>query len=185
MTTRELKKYIRKQVRKANTRIRNINKRKRGVSKAVQQELDYLKRYGIIGKRGKAVTGYRTAKKPELIMRARELEYFNQWTGAESKAIAKEKDYKKYQTFINNNPDFSEYSYQEWRELVNVFGSLDSDLKAFEYEDTKRLHLEATQKGVSKDFLSAMKEASNKAKDSGKVMETEDLTDLLRGELFV
>ena len=172
-------------VKKANTRIRNINKRKRGVSKAVQQELDYLKRYGIIGKSGKAVTGYRLARKPELIMRARELEYFNQWKGSETRAVARDKDYKKYQTFINNNPDFAEYSYQDWKDLVNIFGSMDSDLKDFEYENTKRLHLEATQKGVKKDFISAMKDAKTKAKYSGEVMDTEDLVDLLRGELFV
>ena len=51
MTTRELRKYIRKQVKKANTRLKNIGKRKRGVSRAVQQELDYLEQMGIVNKK--------------------------------------------------------------------------------------------------------------------------------------
>ena len=63
MTTRELKKFIRKQVKKANTRLKDITYRKnltkKGISRAMQEEIDYLKRLGIINKRGKAVSGYR------------------------------------------------------------------------------------------------------------------------------
>ena len=35
MTTRELKKYIRKQVKKANTKLKNINKRKKSFIKGI------------------------------------------------------------------------------------------------------------------------------------------------------
>lgn len=183
MTTRELKKFIRKQVKKANTRLKNIGKRKRGVSRAVQEELDYLKQMGIINKRGKAITGYRTARKPELQRKARELEYFNQWTGAERETVAKEKDYKKYQTFLKNNPKFSSYTYQDWRDLVNTFGAMEDRLTEFEYEDMKNLHLEKTKAGSSKNFLKAMEDAQEKAK--GKGLSTEDLTDIVRSELFI
>lgn len=182
MTVRELKKYIGKLTKKANTRIKNINKRKRGVSKAVKEELDYLKRFGIIGKRGKAIKGFRGRRKAELQRQARELEYFNQWTGAEKRAVAQEKDYKKYQTFKKNNPEFAGYSYQDWKDFVGVMGSMEDKLKEFEYEDTKQLHIEATEKQIKKDFLEAMKEA--KEKTSGGVFDTEDLTDMLRSELF-
>lgn len=185
MTTRELKKHIKRLVKKANTKLKNINKRKRGVSRAVQQEIDYLKRLGIINKRGKAVTGYRTARKSELQKKARELEYFDQWKGSETKAIAADKDYKKYMSFVNNprNKMFANYSYQDWKDLVNMFGSMEDKLQEFEYEDMKRLHVEATNKGTKKDMLSAMMEAQKAS--AGKGFDTEDLTDLVRSELFI
>ena len=182
MTTRELKKFIRKQVKKANTRLKNIGKRKRGVSRAVQQELDYLEQMGIVNKRGKAITGYRTARKAELQRRARELEYFNQWTGAETEVIAKEKDYKKYQSFIKNNPKFSNYSYQDWRDLVNTFGAMEDKLSDFEYEDMKNLHLEKTNAGSKVNLLKAMENAQDQVKGQGKT--TEELTDIVRGIIF-
>ena len=182
MTTRELKKFIRKQVKKANTRLKNIGKRKRGISRAVQQELDYLKQMGIINKRGKAITGYRTARKAELQRRARELEYFNQWKGSETQAIAKEKDYKKYQSFIKNNPKFSGYSYQDWRDLVNTFGAMEDKLSDFEYEDMKNLHLEKTNAGSKVNLLKAMENAQDQVKGQGKT--TEELTDIVRGIIF-
>ena len=185
MTTRELKKFIRKQVKKANTRLKNIYKRKRGVSKAVQEEISYLEKLGIINKRGRAVTGYRLARKPELQKKARELEYFNQWKGSETRAIARDRDYKKYQAFINNpdNADFADYSYQQWKDLVEVFGAMSDELKSYGYEDMKELHKEANEKGVKVDFLSTMKKVQENNKGQG--LDKEDLTDLMRSELFV
>ena len=47
----------------------------------------------------------------------------------------------------------------------------------------KRLHIEATQKGTKMDLMSAMGEARKKAGGVG--LSTEDLTDLVRSELFV
>lgn len=187
MTTRELKKYIRKQVKKANTRLKNLAKRKKGVSRAVTEELDYLRKLGIINKKGKAVTGYRTATKVEMQKKARELEYFNDWKGSETEAIAAERDYKKYQAFIQNpeNSKFKDYSYTEWKDLVTTFGAMEDKLKDFEYEDMKQLHLESTQQKSSIDFLSAMVEAKRKSKTGGtQPLTTMDLTDLVRSELF-
>lgn len=183
MTVKELKKYIRKETRKANTRLKNIGKRKRGVSRAVEEELNYLKRQGIIGKRGRAKLGFRGKRKEELQRQARELDYFNQWTGAEKETIAQDKDWKKYQTFKSKHPEFSNYSYQDWRDIVNVFASMEDKLTEFEYEDTKRLHIEATEKGSSVNFLKAMENAHDEAQ--GKGFDTDDMTDLLRSELFV
>lgn len=184
MTTRELKKHIKRLVKKANTKLRNIKKRKRGVSRAVEQEIEYLKRIGIINKHGRAITGYRLARKTELQKRARELEYFDQWKGSETKAVAADKDYKKYKSFIENprNKMFANYSYQDWKDLVNTFGAMEDKLQEFEYEDMKRLHIEATNKNTKKDLLSAMTEAQKASKGRG--LDTEDLTDLVRSELF-
>lgn len=183
MTTRELRKFIRKEVKKANTRLRNIGKRKRGVSRAVEQELDYLKKIGLINKQGKAITSYKYARKEELKRIAHEYEYFNQWTGAEKQTVARDKDWKKYQTFISRHPEFSNYSYQDWREIVGVFASMEDKLVEFEYEDTKRLHIEATEKGNSVNFIKAMEKAQEQAK--GKGFDTDDMTDLLRSNLFI
>lgn len=184
MTTRELKKYIRKQVKKANTKLKNLKKRKRGYSKAVSEELDYLQQLGIMGKRGKFVTGYRTASKAELQKKARELDYFNEWKGSETIAVAKEKDYKKYQAFINNpdNADFADYSYQQWRDLVEMFGAIGSELESYGYEDMKELHKEMNDKSVKADIVSTMKKVQDTNKDKG--FDQEDFTDLIRSELF-
>ena len=181
MTTRELKKLIKKLVKKANTKLKNIGKRKK-VSKAVEEEIEYLKSIGIIGKRGKAVTGYRLASKAELQKKARELTYFNQWKGSETVAQAKEKDYKKYESFKEHNPDFAHYSYQQWRDLVELFGAMGDELKSFDYEDMKQLHLEASIKNTKIDMVSAMKNVQRDKKGAG--VTSEDLTDYARDVIF-
>lgn len=185
MTTRELKALIRKEVKKANTKLKNIRKRKK-VSRAVQEEIDYLKSIGVIGKRNKAVTGYRLASKAELQKKAKELQYFNKWKGSETVAMARDKDYKKYQSFINNprNAEFSHYSYQQWRDMVEMFGAMDDKLKDFDYEDMKQLHLEATTKDRKIDMLSAMQVAQREAKKSNNTVSTETLTDFVRDVIF-
>ncbi len=186
MTVKELKKYIRRQTKKANTRLKNIGKRKRGVSRAVTQELQYLKKQGIIGKRGRATLGFRGKRKDELQRQARELDYFNQWTGAEKETVAQDKDWKKYQTFKSRHPEFASYSYQDWRDIVNVFASMENKLTEFEYEDTKRLHIEATEKGSTVNFIKAMEAAQARAKVEGKTrtIDTDDLTEFLRSNIF-
>lgn len=177
-----MKKYIKRLTKKANTRIRNIGKRKK-VSKAVKDEMGYLKNKGIIGKHGKAILGFKGKRKVDLQAQARELEYFNQWKGSETKAIARKQDLKKYETFIQNNPEFSNYSYQEWEELVTVFGQVQDKLNSFGYEDMKQLHLESRARDTKKDFVTTMKRIYEEGK--GKGLTQEDLVDLMRQELFV
>ena len=74
MTVKELKKFIRKETKKANTRLRRIFNKKK-ISRAVSEEVEYLKTKGIIGKRNKAILGFRSKTKSELQSQARELEY--------------------------------------------------------------------------------------------------------------
>lgn len=176
-----MKKYIRKLTRKANTRLRNINKRKK-VSKAVSDEMGYLRKKGIIGKTGKAIYGFRGKRKVDLQSQARELEYFNQWKGSETKAVARKQDYKKYESFIANNPEFAHYSYQDWQELVTVFGQVQHELESYGYENMKQLHLEANAKDTKRDFVSTMLKVYDENKGKGK--NTEMLVDLFRRELF-
>ena len=187
MTTRELRKFIRKEVKKANTKLRNIKKRKRGVSKAVAEELESLKKMGIIGKSGRVVTGYRLSSKKELQRKARELEYFNQWKGSETVAVAKAKDYKKYQAFINNpdNSDFANFSYNQWRELVEMFGALNDELKGYDYEGMKALFQEVNEKEVKVDFQSVMEQVMKDHTNDTTPLTPEALTDYMRKALFI
>lgn len=148
----------------------------------MSDEISYLKKKGIIGKKDKAIYGFRGKRKADLQSQARELEYFNQWKGSETKAVAKEKDLKKYKTFIQNNPEFANYSYQEWEELVTMFGQVQDKLNSFGYEDMKQLHLESNVKDTKKDFVATMKKIHDEGK--GKGLTQEDLVDLMRQELF-
>lgn len=181
MTVKQLKKYIGRLTRKANTRLKNISKRKK-VSKAVTDEVSYLKKKGIIGKSGKAIKGFRGKRKVDLQKQARELEYFNQWKGSETVAIARKQDLKKYETFIQNNPEFANYSYKDWQELVTMFGQVQDKLNSFGYEDMKQLHLESKANNTKKDFVTTMKKISESNKGAG--LKQEDLVDLMRKELF-
>ena len=161
--------------------MKNIGKRKK-VSKAVTDEMNYLKKKGMIGKRGNVIYGFNGKRKADLQAQARELEYFNQWKGSETKAVARKQDLKKYETFIQNNPEFANYSYQEWEELVTMFGQVQDKLNSFGYEDMKQLHLESTARDTKKDFVTTMKKIHEQGK--GKGLTQEDLVDLMRQELF-
>ena len=188
MTTRELKKFIRQQVKKANTRLKDITYRKnltkKGISRAMQEEIDYLKRLGILNKRGKAVTGYRLARKSELQRRARELEYFNQWRGSESKHIARTEDMKKYEKFIKNHPRFAGYSYQDWKNMVENLGAMSEELESYGYvsENMIQLDKEIKERGSKKQLIDVVDTVKSKAKGQG--FTQEQLVDAIRQELY-
>lgn len=181
MTVSELKKFIRKETKKANTRLNRILKKKK-VSKAVKEEVDYLKTKGIIGKRNKAILGFRGKTKSELQSQARELEYFNQWRGTETKEVRDKTNLAKYQTFTTNNPEFSGYSYQEWRDLVEVFGSTENFIESFGYENLKELHKESVNSGRKVNLAGAMRSIMKQSK--GSQLTQEDVIDMLRSEIF-
>lgn len=181
MTVKELKKYIGKLTKKANTRLNRVSKKKQ-TSKAVQEEINILKKKGYIGKSNKAIKNFRGKRKEDLKAQARELEYFNQWKGTETKEVRDTTNLKKYQTFKEKNPEFGDYSYQEWRDLVEIFGSTEDFLKSFGYEDVKQLHREATEKNSTIDFASAMRKIIHENKGAG--LTQEDAIDILRSEVF-
>lgn len=181
MTVKELKKYIRKETKKANTRLNRIFKKKK-ISRAVEEEVGYLKTKGIIGKRNKAVLGFGGKTKAELQSQARELEYFNQWKGTETKEVRDSTNLSKYKSFVNNNPDFADYSYQEWRDLVEVFGSTENFVSSFGYENLKELHKETVNNGKRVDMAKAMRDIMKHSK--GAQLSQEDVVDMLRSSLF-
>lgn len=181
MTVKELKKFIRKETKKANTRLRRIFNKKK-ISRAVSEEVEYLKTKGIIGKRNKAILGFGSKTKSELQSQARELEYFNQWKGTETKEVRDKTNLAKYQSFVTNNKEFSDYSYQEWRDLVELFGSTENFIESFGYENLKELHKEATEEGRKVNFASKMRNIMKQSK--GASFSQEDIIDMLRSEVF-
>lgn len=181
MTVKELKKFIRKETKKANTRLRRIFNKKK-ISRAVSEEVEYLKTKGIIGKRNKAILGFGSKTKSELQSQARELEYFNQWKGTETKEVRDKTNLAKYQSFVTNNKEFSDYSYQEWRDLVELFGSTENFIESFGYENLKELHKEATEEGKKVNFASKMRNIMKQSK--GASFSQEDIIDMLRSEVF-
>lgn len=181
MTVKELKKFIRKETKKANTRLRRIFNKKK-ISRAVSEEVEYLKTKGIIGKRNKAILGFGGKTKSELQSQARELEYFNQWKGTETKEVRDKTNLAKYQSFVTNNKEFSDYSYQEWRDLVELFGSTENFIESFGYENLKELHKEATEEGRKVNFASKMRNIMKQSK--GASFSQEDIIDMLRSEVF-
>lgn len=150
----------------------------------MQEEIDYLKRLGIINKRGRAVTGYRLARKSELQRKARELEYFNQWRGSETKHIARAEDIKKYKKFIKNHPKFADYSYQDWKNMVENLGSMSEELESYGYvsENIIQLDKEIKETKNRKQLMDVVNDVKNNA--TGKGWTQEQLVDALRKELF-
>ena len=145
-------------------------------------ETVFFKKHTIYDDINKAVLGFRGKTKAELQSQARELEYFNQWKGTETKEVRDKTNLAKYQTFVTNNPEFSDYSYQEWRDLVEVFGSTENFIDSFGYENLKELHKESVNNGKKINLAGAMRDIMKSSK--GAQFTQEDVIDLLRSEIF-
>lgn len=181
MTVKELKEYIRKLTSKSNKILERIDNKKK-VSQAVKKEVEMLQRKGIIGKRGKAVLGFSGKDKAQLKSQARELEYFNQWKGTETKEVRDKTNYAKYTSFVKNNKEFADYSYQEWRDLVETLGSTEDFINSFGYENLKQLHREATEKNTTINLADEMRKIIKESKGAG--LSQEDVIDTLRSNIF-
>lgn len=177
MSVKELQAYIRKKTEKANVTISKINKDT--ASKAVQRELQVLEQRGILGKRGKAVLGFRGKTKEELKAQARELEYFSQWKGTETREKARRRDREKYKSFIRNNPDFKDFSFSDWRTMVELFGTQENWVQSFGYENMKELNKEVVKTGRNVNFVKEIQKVMEQ-----KPVTKEDAIDLLRKSIF-
>ena len=78
--------------------------------------------------------------------------------------------------------EFADYSYQEWRDLVELFGSTENFIESFGYENLKELHKEATEGGKKVNFASKMRQIMKQSK--GASFSQEDIIDMLRSEVF-
>lgn len=175
MTVRELKSYIRKLTSSVNEKINEY----KGDSTLIKSEISTLKSLGTGNMKSKKVgLGFLGKKKSELVQQARELEYFENWDietpSGRRKIEARER--RAWETFSRRNP---EYSYDEWRNLVEVFGAIGKkDLDKFGSEQVRELNKEMTAEGKRTNLAKSMNEVLKESK--GKGYTTDDLIDLLR-----
>lgn len=182
-TNKELQTHIRALTNIANEKLAEINIQ--GIkSKAITKELDILTSKGILGKKGYAVLGFRGKTKEDLIEQARELEYFSTWKGTEKTAKRTRTDLAKYRAFIANNSENKQFSFEEWRMMVDLMGLSSAKLEMFRMDsDTVRLMMEsAKDEGLTINIRKEMDDLLKTYKDKG--LSSEDMTDLLRNRIY-
>lgn len=181
MTVKQLQEYIREQTKVANIKLYDIYQQNK-IPSAVQTEIEVLKTKGIVSDR----TGYATLKfkgksKDLLEQQARELEYFSNWQGTETKVFREQKDYKKYLSLKKKYPnEFGDYTYQQWRDLVEMFGTVGDKIEQFGYENIKQLHIENIANGRKVNMVKLIDEVHKKSKG----IKQEDAIDILRDEIY-
>lgn len=184
MTYRELQSHIKNLTQTANEKLVDISMN--GIkSKAITKELDTLSKKGIIGKKGYAVLRFRGKTKEDLITQARELEYFSTWKGTERTAKRTRRDLAKYRAFVVNNSDNANYTYEEWRELVELMGTTSSIREMFDLDSESIKMLTGLEKseGIYLDLGKEMRVILNQSQ--GKGLSTEEVTERLRERINV
>lgn len=184
MTYRELQSHIKNLTQTANEKLVDISMN--GIkSKAITKEIDTLTKKGIIGKKGYAVLRFRGKTKDDLIAQARELEYFSTWKGTERTAKRTRRDLAKYRAFVANNSDNANFSYEEWRELVELMGTTTSIREMFDLDSESIKMLTGLEKseGIYLDIGKEMRTILNQSQ--GKGLSTEDVVERLRERINI
>ena len=181
MTVKQLHEFIREQTKATNIKLYDIYQQDK-IPSAVRTEIDTLKTKGIVSERtGYATLNFRNKTKVMLQQQARELDYFSNWQGTETKVFRQQKDYKKYLSFKNQYPtEFGDYTYQEWRDMVEMFGTVGDKIEQFGYENIKQIHIENITNGRKVNMVKLIDEVHKKAK--GKSQEV--AIDILRDEIY-
>lgn len=192
MTVKELKEFIRYQTGKANLSISEYKQNDftntmydSGISKL--QEVS-----GVNKKTGAIALKFTGKNKAELVRQARELKYFNKWDiySTEGKATLDEKSRKAYETFKENYGD--NWSEQEWRDLVEAFGSVGNAMHEFGYGDKDRkagatggealIQAVGDIKDKAKvNLLTAMQQSVRESKGLTNRERIKDITDRMQG----
>lgn len=116
--------------KRANRRIKAY-KNAGEVDEVFEKEIEILR--SATGSRGQYITtnanrirGYLDSQK---VLGIRELEFFINWdiSSPVGKEEQEEKKQKSYKEFIAN-PNFKDVTYDEWRQLVEIFGALGDDI---------------------------------------------------------
>lgn len=174
MTTRELKKYIRYQTGLVNLKISEYD----GDNVLIKSEISELKALGGNVNAKKVGLGLTFKTKAELQRQARELSYFNRWDyeTAQGKRELSRRERQSFETFHKHHP---EYSYEEWKDLVNTMGALGSSVVSqFGSENIAEINKTVYDKGRNKDVLKAMQTVIKEQKGKGATPE------LLNDELW-
>lgn len=181
MTVKQLQEFIREQTKATNIKLYDIYQQNK-IPSAVRTEIDTLKTKGIVSeKTGYATLNFKNKTKVMLQQQARELDYFSNWQGTETKVFRQQKDYKKYLSFKNKYPDeFGDYTYQEWRDMVEMFGTVGDKIEQFGYENIKQIHIENITNGRKINMVKLIEEVHKKA--NGQPQEV--AIDILRDEIY-
>ena len=181
MTVKELQAFIREQTKVANIKLYDIYQQD-NIPSAVRTEIDVLKNKGIVSeKTGYATLGFRGKNKTLLQQQARELDYFSNWQGTENKVFREQKDYKKYLEIKKQYPkEFGKYTYQQWRDMVEMLGIVGDKIQQFGYEAVKQMHIENITEGRTVNMVQVIENAYKRAEG----LEHFDAVDILRDELY-
>lgn len=123
MTRKAIESEIRKKTHIVNERLKQFyNEGNENIM--VSSEINKLQ--SIAGKgrgKNKIGLGLRKKTKQELVRQLRELKYFEQWDiyTEEGQRSLEARERKAWESFYKDNPGFT---YQEWRNLVETFGSI-------------------------------------------------------------
>lgn len=173
MSVKDLQKEISKAVSEANKRVNSADK----TSKAWSKQVQHLKDIGLTGKRSTFAGNTKGLKKTELIVRLRELEYFNGWDteSAYGRRAETDRERKAYETFLKDNPN---WSYEEWREMVEVVGALGDDFikKNYSSDDVKEIFERASSNGI--DNVSVLKALKGSVEESKGLTQQERIDDV-------
>ena len=161
MTRKEIEKEIRKKTLVVNERLKQFyNDGNENIM--VSSEIKKLQSLAGKGKgNNKIGLHFREKTKQELIRQYRELQYFEQWDiyTEEGQRSLEAREQKAWESFYKDNPEFT---YQEWRNLVETFGSIsESVLQQFgstniveaykDAENGKKINLLKYITNISKD----------------------------------
>ena len=181
MTVKELQDFIREQTKVANIKLYDIYQQN-NIPSAVRTEIAVLKNKGIVSdSTGYAQLRFKGKNKIMLQQQARELDYFSNWQGTENKVFREQKDYKKYLETKKNYPkDFGNYTYQHWRDMVEMLGVVGDKIQQFGYEAVKQMHIENITEGRTVNMVQVIENAYKRAEG----LEQFDAVDILRDELY-
>lgn len=148
-SVKELKQYIRRATGKANKTITRVRNQKRRSAKGQRTEKAYgiLRAQGYTGKNDLLIYGFKGKNKSGLLLQAQELKYFNEWGGNKTPQEKRTEYEKSYETFKENNIEFSDVSFEEYRQLVEFFGTMDDLIENFGYTEIKSLIDEQNESG--------------------------------------
>lgn len=136
----ELQNEIRRLTKIAKERYNTKIKSNEKLTGAVKTELESLRNVGILNSRNQIVMKLRGKSEEQLTRQLHELEYFNQWQGMETRAVRDKANYSKYQSFKNytiagtDEKPFENFTYQEWRNMVEFMGTQSSLIESFGFD---------------------------------------------------
>lgn len=174
-TNKELQKQITQAVKRANTIVESAENVK--TSALWKSQVEHLKEIGLAGKRNTFAGNTKGLSKSELVLRLRELEYFNDWDieSTYGRRRMENREQKAFEEFLKENPN---WKYEEWREMVEVTGALGDDFVKTNYssDDIKELMERAGNQDIDNySVLKALKDSVDEKKGLTQTLRMDDV----------